>query len=61
MTDVLADGIRIIGVFLEHPVSGMVRMLASPMHFRNAPIDYRRAPPSLGEHDTEIRAELSGN
>jgi crotonobetainyl-CoA:carnitine CoA-transferase CaiB-like acyl-CoA transferase len=44
---------------LEHPVTGMVRTLASPMHFRNAPIEYRRAPPSLGEHDDEIRAELS--
>ena len=45
-------------VELEHPVTGLLRTLASPMHFRNAPIEYHRAPPSIGEHNAEIRAEL---
>jgi crotonobetainyl-CoA:carnitine CoA-transferase CaiB-like acyl-CoA transferase len=60
--DILADPQAIhrgMVLDLEHPVTGMLRTLASPMHFRNAPIDYRRAPPLLGEHDDEIRAELS--
>jgi len=48
-------------VELEHPVTGLLRTLASPMHFRNAPIDYRRAPPLVGEHDAEVRAELDGD
>ncbi|BAI95059.1 CoA transferase [Sphingobium sp. TA15] len=59
--DVLADPQvrhREMLVHLDHPVSGRLAMLASPMRFRNAPVAYRRAPPLLGEHDKEILAEL---
>jgi len=59
--DILADPQAVhrgMVVELEHPVTGLLRTLASPMHFHNAPIDYRRPPPLVGEHDAEIRAEL---
>jgi crotonobetainyl-CoA:carnitine CoA-transferase CaiB-like acyl-CoA transferase len=45
-------------VRLDHPVAGPVPMIASPMRFRDAPIAYDRAPPVLGEHTSEILAEL---
>lgn len=61
LPDVLADPQvvhRQMLVHLDHPVSGRLAMLASPMRFRDAPVEYRRAPPLLGEHDAEVRAEL---
>jgi crotonobetainyl-CoA:carnitine CoA-transferase CaiB-like acyl-CoA transferase len=47
-------------VEMAHPLAGTIRMIGSPLRFRNATIDYRRAPPLLGEHDDEVRAELDG-
>ncbi|HWL46193.1 MAG TPA: CaiB/BaiF CoA-transferase family protein [Sphingomonadaceae bacterium] len=61
LPDVLADpqvAHRQMLIHLDHPVSGRLAMLASPMRFRNAPIEYRRPPPRLGEHDAEVRTEL---
>ncbi len=42
----------------EHPVAGETRMLASPIHMRNAPASIRRAAPALGEHSAEILQSL---
>ncbi len=43
---------------LPHPLSGTVPLVASPMRFSATPVEYRRAPPTLGQHTDEILAEL---
>jgi glutaryl-CoA transferase len=43
---------------LPHPVSGTVPLIASPMRLSGTPVEYRRAPPTLGQHTDEILAEL---
>jgi formyl-CoA transferase len=45
-------------VELEHPLLGVVRSIALPVHFSESGPTYRRYPPRLGEHDQEVRAEL---
>jgi crotonobetainyl-CoA:carnitine CoA-transferase CaiB-like acyl-CoA transferase len=48
---VKARGIR---VDLDHPVAGTVPTVASPMRFSATPIEYKSAPPVLGQHTDEI-------
>jgi crotonobetainyl-CoA:carnitine CoA-transferase CaiB-like acyl-CoA transferase len=43
---------------LPHPASGTVPSVANPMKFKEAPIEYRRAPPMLGADSDEILHEL---
>ena len=43
-------------VELEHPLIGVVRSIATPIHFAANGPTYRRYPPRLGEHDAEVRA-----
>jgi crotonobetainyl-CoA:carnitine CoA-transferase CaiB-like acyl-CoA transferase len=38
----------------EHPVAGLVKSLANPIHFSETPAAYRVPPPALGEHNAEI-------
>lgn len=45
-------------VELEHPTAGAFRSLATPIHMSEGGISYRRYPPRLGEHTTEILQEL---
>lgn len=45
-------------VELEHPLAGVIRSIACPIHFSEAGPTYRRHPPTLGEHNAEIRSEL---
>ncbi len=45
-------------VQLEHPLLGMVRSLATPIHMSASALSYRLHPPRLGEHSDEILAEL---
>jgi len=54
---VKARGIR---VEMDHPVAGMLPTVASPMRFSATPVDYRRAPPVLGQHTDEVLRELLG-
>jgi len=42
---------------LPHPRSGTVPSVANPVRFQNAPINYERAPPLLGQHSDEILRE----
>ena len=42
-------------VELEHPLIGIVRSLAVPIHFSATGPTYRRYPPRLGEHNAEVR------
>ena len=48
---VKARGVRIE---LEHAAAGKLPLVASPMRFSETPIEYRRAPPVLGEHTNEV-------
>jgi crotonobetainyl-CoA:carnitine CoA-transferase CaiB-like acyl-CoA transferase len=38
----------------EHPLAGLVKSLANPIHFSETPTTYRLPPPALGEHKAEI-------
>ena len=48
---VRARGIKVV---LDHPVAGKVPTVASPMRFSATPVEYRLAPPVLGQHTEEI-------
>jgi len=53
---VKARGVRIE---LEHAVAGKLPLVASPMRFSATPLEYRLAPPVLGEHtDETLRSVL---
>jgi crotonobetainyl-CoA:carnitine CoA-transferase CaiB-like acyl-CoA transferase len=45
-------------VELEHPLIGLVRSLGCPIQMSDTGPTYRRHPPTLGEHNEEIRREL---
>ena len=39
---------------LEHATAGPLPMVASPMRFSGTPVEYRSAPPVLGQHTEEV-------
>jgi crotonobetainyl-CoA:carnitine CoA-transferase CaiB-like acyl-CoA transferase len=39
---------------MDHPVAGSVPTVASPMRFSETPVEYRHAPPTLGQHTDEV-------
>jgi crotonobetainyl-CoA:carnitine CoA-transferase CaiB-like acyl-CoA transferase len=41
-------------------VAGKLPTVASPMRFSATPVDYRGAPPVLGEHTDEVLRRLLG-
>lgn len=43
---------------LPHPRAGAVPSIVSPMHFRNATLEFDRAPPLLGQHTEEVLREF---
>jgi crotonobetainyl-CoA:carnitine CoA-transferase CaiB-like acyl-CoA transferase len=43
---------------LPHPLSGTVPQIVSPLRFADAPMDFNRPPPLLGEHTQEVLQEL---
>ena len=45
---------------LPHPAAGATPMTASPMRFSDTPIQYRNAPPMLGQHSEDILREELG-
>jgi len=45
---------------LPHPAAGTVPMAASPLKFSGSPVEYRRAPPMLGEHTEQVLSEKLG-
>ena len=47
---------------LPHPAGakGEVPMIASPIRMSETPVDYRHAPPMLGQHTDEVLGELLG-
>lgn len=51
---------RQLKVEMHHPVLGRVPQVASPIRLSETPIDYRNAPPTLGEHTDAVLSELLG-
>ena len=45
-------------VQIAHPLSGQVRLVASPIKLSATPVQYRRPPPLLGEHTDEVLREF---
>ena len=42
---------------LQHPLAGEVATVANPVRFSATPVQYRSAPPMLGQHTVEILSE----
>jgi crotonobetainyl-CoA:carnitine CoA-transferase CaiB-like acyl-CoA transferase len=51
---------RQLCVKLPHPVAGEVPLVANPIRLSASPIEYRRAPPLLGQHTDEVLADWLG-
>lgn len=47
-------------VDIPHPLGGVAPVVASPMRLSETPVDYRLAPPLLGQHNGEILKGLLG-
>lgn len=45
---------------LQHPLSPSLPTVANPVRFANHALDYRRAPPLLGQHSDEVLREWLG-
>tara|TARA_R110001583_G_C5600293_1_gene404475 strand:+ start:105 stop:1325 length:1221 start_codon:yes stop_codon:yes gene_type:complete len=63
LADVFADPqvqARGLKVDMPHPVAGSVSLVANPMRFSATPVEYRSAPPALGEHTGQILQETLG-
>ncbi len=61
LAEVFADpqvNARGMTVQLAHPLAGAVDLVASPMKLSATPVQYRRAPPLLGQHTDEVLAEF---
>jgi len=43
----------------DHPTAGEVNMIGSPLKLSRTPVEVRHHPPSAGEHDDEIKANLT--
>ncbi|MDZ3994406.1 CaiB/BaiF CoA-transferase family protein [Pseudomonas sp. Teo4] len=54
---VLARG---LAVSLAHPLAGSVPQVASPIRLSQTPVEYRRAPPLLGEHTEMVLEDVLG-
>jgi len=54
---VLARGLR---VEMPHPLAGSVPQVASPIRLSETPVEYRKAPPLLGEHSEAVLQQLVG-
>jgi len=54
---VIARGLR---VDLPHPLAGSVPQVASPIRLSETPVQYRNAPPTLGQHTQEILEGVLG-
>jgi crotonobetainyl-CoA:carnitine CoA-transferase CaiB-like acyl-CoA transferase len=49
-----------VRVELDHPVAGKLSGVASPMRFSETPVEYKNAPPLLGQHTEEVLRGLLG-
>jgi crotonobetainyl-CoA:carnitine CoA-transferase CaiB-like acyl-CoA transferase len=51
---------RGLAITLPHALSGAVAQVASPIRLSSTPVEYRQAPPLLGEHTEEVLERLLG-
>ncbi|TAN51074.1 MAG: CoA transferase [Betaproteobacteria bacterium] len=51
---------RRLRVDMPHPLGGVAPVVASPMRLSRTPVEYRHAPPLLGQHNEEIYRALLG-
>lgn len=51
---------RELAVSLAHPLAGEVPQVASPIRLSETPVQYRHAPPLLGEHTEVVLGEVLG-
>jgi crotonobetainyl-CoA:carnitine CoA-transferase CaiB-like acyl-CoA transferase len=51
---------RGVKIELDHAVAGKLPLVASPMRFSGTPLEYRLAPPLLGEHTDAVLRGLLG-
>ncbi|HJW11875.1 MAG TPA: CaiB/BaiF CoA-transferase family protein [Albitalea sp.] len=61
LAEVFADPqVRERGMTVEvpHPLAGSVPLVANPIKLSATPVQYRRAPPLLGEHTDEVLREF---
>jgi len=49
---------RGMAISVEHPDAGPLPLVASPLNLSATPVQYRRAPPRLGEHADELLREF---
>jgi crotonobetainyl-CoA:carnitine CoA-transferase CaiB-like acyl-CoA transferase len=51
---------REMEISMPHPAAadGQVSLIGNPIKYSETPADYRRAPPTLGQHTDELLAEL---
>ncbi|OLU35114.1 CaiB/BaiF CoA-transferase family protein [Pseudomonas sp. PA27(2017)] len=54
---VIARGLRLD---LPHPLAGNTPQVASPLRLSASPVEYRQAPPLLGEHTERVLGEVLG-
>jgi formyl-CoA transferase len=63
MADVFRDPqvlAREMRLDMPHPTAGQISVPASALKLSKTPVTYRRTPPLLGEHTTEVLRELAG-
>ncbi|MNJ75901.1 Formyl-coenzyme A transferase [compost metagenome] len=51
---------RGLAVSIAHPLAGSVPQVASPIRLSETPVEYRRAPPLLGEHTEAVLSDVLG-
>jgi formyl-CoA transferase len=51
---------RQLRVDMPHPLGGVAPVVASPLRLSETPVEYRLAPPTLGQHNEEVLKELLG-
>ncbi|WP_370280082.1 CaiB/BaiF CoA transferase family protein [Pontibacterium sp.] len=49
---------REMQVELEHPKAGKVAGVGNPVKFSDTPVEYRSAPPMLGQHTEQVLSDL---
>jgi len=45
---------------MEHPVTGNIAMVGSPLKMQATPVSYRLPPPRLGEHTSQVLKDVLG-
>ena len=49
-----------LAIEIPHPLAGSVPQVASPIRLSETPVEYRNAPPLLGEHTEQILGGVLG-